>query len=62
MTSIRARAKEIWCDAKDIFPAPVTRWRGTQWKRFGEGLALVAAYPLDQKISNLLARNHSTLG
>ena len=60
--NIRARAKEAWCDAKDIFPAPVTRWRKTQWTRFGEGLALVAVYPLDRRISNLLARNHSTLG
>src|ERR1051326_868654 len=61
-TSLRARAKEVWCDAKDIFPAPVPRWPGTQWKRLGEGLALVAAYPLDRSISNLLARNHSTIG
>jgi membrane-associated phospholipid phosphatase len=47
-------------DAKDIFPAPVKRWRLHEWARFGEGMALVVAmYPLDQSIVNAFARNHS---
>jgi hypothetical protein len=62
VTSVKARAHEVWCDAKDIFPAPVKRWRLHEWGRFGEGLALVVAmYPLDQEISNAFAKNHSRL-
>ena len=49
-------------DAKDIMTAPV-RWRLHEWARLGEGLALVVAmYPRDTTISNMLARNHSRLG
>jgi hypothetical protein len=49
-------------DAKDIMTAPV-RWRLHEWERFGEGLALVVAmYPRDTTISNMLVRNHSRLG
>jgi len=60
VSTFKARAKQIWCDAKDIFPAPVTRWRGHEWLRFGEGVALVVAmYPVDQEISNAFAKNHS---
>ncbi|HEY2325169.1 MAG TPA: phosphatase PAP2 family protein [Thermoanaerobaculia bacterium] len=55
----KERLKEVVSDAKDIFPAPVKRWRGHEWIRFGEGLALVAAmYPLDQSIVNAFQRNH----
>ncbi len=60
--TVKQKFKQAVCDAKDIFPAPVTRWRGHEWLRFAEGVSLVAVYPLDQKISNLLARNHSTIG
>ena len=49
-------------DAKDIMTASA-RWRLHEWARFGEGLALVVAmYPRDTTISNMLARNHSRLG
>ncbi len=49
-------------DAKDILTAPV-RWHLHQWARFGEGMALVVAmYPRDTTISNILVRNHSRLG
>ena len=62
LSTVKARAHQIWCDAKDIFPAPVTRWRGHEWLRFGEGVALVVAmYPLDQEISNAFAKNHSRI-
>lgn len=58
----KERLKQVVSDAKDIFPAPVKRWHGSGWLRFGEGLALVVAtYPLDQSIVNAFQRNHSQL-
>jgi membrane-associated phospholipid phosphatase len=61
-STAKQRIKQVACDAKDIFPAPVKRWHATQWKRFGEGVALLFAYPLDQKVSNILIRNHTVFG
>lgn len=54
--------RDVAKDAVDVATAPALRWRGHEWMRFGEGLALVAAvYPLDAKISRAFARNHHKL-
>lgn len=49
-------------DAINIATAPVARWRGHEWARFGEGVGLVlAVHQFDKRLLDALNRNHHKL-